>query len=179
MHLKKINVLGFDVDIINFHDALELTIQRLQENKNTHIVTINPEIIESAKKEEKLSEIIKNAQLVVADGSGIQLALKMKGINQERIPGIDLAIELINHCNMLNYSVALIGAKEEVIKKTVKNIEDEYENLNICYYRNGYFTLPIRPPTVPEGTSRIRISLTVDINERELFDAISLAKSKK
>lgn len=32
----------------------------------------------------------------------------------------------------------------------------------------GYFTLPIRPPTVPEGTSRIRISLTTDIEEKDL-----------
>ena len=51
MHLKKINDLGFDVDIINFHDTLELTIQRLQENKNTHIVTINPEIIIAGNKD--------------------------------------------------------------------------------------------------------------------------------
>lgn len=32
----------------------------------------------------------------------------------------------------------------------------------------GYFTLPIRPPTVPEGTSRLRLSLTTDIEEDDL-----------
>ena len=35
-------------------------------------------------------------------------------------------------------------------------------------YQNGYFTLPIRPPTVPAGTSRIRISLTSEIEENDL-----------
>ncbi len=57
-------------------------------------------------------------------------------------------------------------------------IGENKEAVDICeiLYNNGYFTLPIRPPTVPEGTSRIRISLTTEINEKELFDAISLAK---
>ena len=35
-------------------------------------------------------------------------------------------------------------------------------------YQNGYFTLPIRPPTVPVGTSRIRISLTTEIEEKDM-----------
>lgn len=29
--------------------------------------------------------------------------------------------------------------------------------------RNGFYVLPVRPPTVPEGTARIRISLTANI----------------
>ena len=55
------------------------------------------------------------------------------------------------------------------------------ETSDICdvLYQNGYFTLPIRPPTVPEGTSRLRLSLTTKITEKELFDAISLVEQAK
>ena len=34
--------------------------------------------------------------------------------------------------------------------------------------RKGFYCLPVRPPTVPKGTSRIRISLTADIEEEEI-----------
>ena len=55
------------------------------------------------------------------------------------------------------------------------------ETLETCeiLYQNGFFTLPIRPPTVPEGTSRLRLSLTTDITEQELQNAIYLAKQTK
>lgn len=44
------------------------------------------------------------------------------------------------------------------------------ETVDLCevLFHNGYFTLPIRPPTVPEGSSRLRLSLTADILEDEL-----------
>ncbi|WP_101545682.1 8-amino-7-oxononanoate synthase [Bacteroides cutis] len=34
--------------------------------------------------------------------------------------------------------------------------------------RHGFYALPVRPPTVPEGTSRIRFSLTAEIKEEEM-----------
>lgn len=38
--------------------------------------------------------------------------------------------------------------------------------------RHGFYALPVRPPTVPEGTSRIRFSLTADITEEEIKELI-------
>lgn len=34
--------------------------------------------------------------------------------------------------------------------------------------RHGFYALPVRPPTVPEGTSRIRFSLTANVTEEEV-----------
>lgn len=38
--------------------------------------------------------------------------------------------------------------------------------------RKGFYALPVRPPTVPEGTSRIRFSLTAAITKEEIHQLI-------
>ncbi|MDR1097032.1 MAG: 8-amino-7-oxononanoate synthase [Tannerella sp.] len=40
--------------------------------------------------------------------------------------------------------------------------------------RKGFYMLPVRPPTVPEGTSRIRISLTASVRMEEIENLITL-----
>ena len=47
---------------------------------------------------------------------------------------------------------------------------DKTVELSEILFQNGYFTLPIRPPTVPQGTSRLRLSLTSDITEDDLTE---------
>lgn len=140
MQRKTEKVLGYDVDLMTFEDAVQVVEEKLENNEGLHIVTINPEIIEHGKKNYKFSDIIKKSKLVVPDGVGIKIALKLKGIKQEQIPGIELAKEILKSCQFMHKTVALVGAKEEVIKRTVELLESEIDGLNIVYARNGYFT---------------------------------------
>lgn len=67
------------------------------------------------------------------------------------------------HCPSASHIVPMIvGASEDTILKA--------EELQ----RKGFYALPVRPPTVPEGTSRIRFSLTADITEHEIDQLIKL-----
>lgn len=70
------------------------------------------------------------------------------------------------------------GSSSHIIPVVIGGNKETVDTCDVLFH-NGYFTLPIRPPTVPEGTSRLRLSLTTEINEKELFDAISLAKQTK
>lgn len=66
-------------------------------------------------------------------------------------------------CPSVSHIVPMIvGASEDAIVKA--------EELQ----RKGFYALPVRPPTVPEGTSRIRFSLTADITEQEIDALINL-----
>ncbi len=70
------------------------------------------------------------------------------------------------------------GSESHIIPIIIGGNKETVDICNILFH-NGFFTLPIRPPTVPEGTSRLRLSLTTDITEKEIFNAISLAKQTK
>lgn len=60
-----------------------------------------------------------------------------------------------------------LGSQSHIIPVIIGG-NSETEQMCKRLFDAGYFTLPIRPPTVPEGTSRIRISLTTDIEEKDL-----------
>lgn len=136
---QKAKILNCPVDLLSFDEALAFVAFNLNNNKGMQIVTINPEMIEIAKKNKEFANILNNVALVIPDGVGIKIALKIKGINQQNIPGIEFSKKLIELAQNNNYPIALLGAKEEIVQKAKENLLKEFEKLNISYTRNGYF----------------------------------------
>lgn len=130
---------GFPVDILTYNQALECAKSAIDNGENMQVVTINPEMVELAKKDKDFANVLKHSELVVADGVGIKIALKLKGVNQERIGGVDYSRSLIEMCARNNLRLALLGAKEEVINTVCQKLKCEFENLNIVFSHNGYF----------------------------------------
>ena len=139
MHANREPILGFEVDLLDFDGALGFVHQHLKENKGLHIVTLNPEMIDLGNKNCEFGRVLNEADLTIPDGVGIKLALKIKGIAQENIPGIEFAKKLIGLCALEGFSVGFLGAKEEVISNATSNLRQEFDGLNITYIRNGYF----------------------------------------
>ena len=86
---KRVYLQGFPVDILTYNQALECAKSAIDNGENMQVVTINPEMVELAKKDKDFANVLKHSELVVADGVGIKIALKLKGVNQERIGGVD------------------------------------------------------------------------------------------
>ena len=136
---KRVYLQGFPVDILTYNQALECAKSAIDNGENMQVVTINPEMVELAKKDKDFANVLKHSELVVADGVGIKIALKLKGVNQERIGGVDYSRSLIEMCARNNLRLALLGAKEEVINTVCQKLKCEFENLNIVFSHNGYF----------------------------------------
>ncbi len=136
---KRMSLQGFPVDIISYSSALDFVKNALDNGENLQIVTINPEMIQEAKKNKEFANVLHHSELVVADGIGIKLALKLKGVNQERISGVDFSRSLITYCAQNNLKLALLGAKDEVISTLVDKLKHEFKNINIVFSQNGYY----------------------------------------
>ena len=132
MERNTVKLQGFSIDTFTFDDALEYAA-----NNSGQIVTINPEMIQTASKNQIFADIINNAELVVPDGIGVEIGLKILGHKVRRIAGIELGRALIDR--FAGEPVAFIGAKPEIIEKAGENLKKEVSNLNPVYVQDGYF----------------------------------------
>ena len=100
--LEKLSVLGIPVHLLeNLENYTSWLRQRLAQGEGTHVVTINPEMIMLTEGDPSLAQIIQKAELVVPDGAGVVLYLRLKGKQQQRCPGIELAGSLIEQAGKL------------------------------------------------------------------------------
>lgn len=137
---RKAKVQGFNVNLMSFDDVIKALVCAINDEKNLHVVTINPEIIQNAKKNFELKQIINDAEIVTPDGVGVKIALKMKGIKQEQVTGVDLSKKMLEIAADEKFKVALVGAKPEILELVVQNLKNKYENIDIVYSHDGYFS---------------------------------------
>ncbi len=134
MERKIVKLQGLNIDSFTFDEAVEYA-----NNISGQVVTINPEMISNAVKDPDFADIINNADLVIPDGIGVEIGLKILGYNVRRIAGIEFSHRMIEECAKNNQSVALIGAKPEIVKKAKENLVKEFPSLYITYIHDGYF----------------------------------------
>lgn len=134
MERNIVKLLGLNVDSFMFEEAIEYA-----KTISGQVVTINPEMINNAMQNPEFAEIINNAELVIPDGIGVQIGLKILGYNVRRIAGIEFSRRMIEECAKSEQSVALVGAKPEIVQKAKENLEHEIQGLYVTYAHDGYF----------------------------------------
>ncbi|WP_321172276.1 WecB/TagA/CpsF family glycosyltransferase [Sediminibacillus sp. JSM 1682029] len=115
---------------------------RLQHQEKSYIVTANPEIVMMAKENNEYKHIVRQADFIIPDGTGIVMASKL--INQpiqERVTGFDLMTHLIGYAEDQQLSCFFLGASEEVNVKMVERIKTLHPYLRIAGKHHGFFDL--------------------------------------
>jgi hypothetical protein len=93
------SVLGLPVHILD--DYAGWLMERLHQGLGSHVVTLNAEMAMQAEQNPALADVIRKAELVIPDGSGVVMYLRMRGKPAQRYPGIELAESLLQQAGKL------------------------------------------------------------------------------
>lgn len=112
------------------------------DGKMAFVVTPNPEIVWTARRNEALRNAMNGAVLVLPDGIGVVLGARILGspLRGGRVPGIDFVSALFEKMAENGNSVFLLGAKPGVASAAGQNLAGKYQGLKIAGASDGYFT---------------------------------------
>jgi len=134
--LKTLSVMGLPVHQCN--DYVQWLRHRVAQKQGTHVVTINAEICMQAQQDVGLRRLVKAADLVAPDGSGVELFFRLvKKRPVRRYPGIELAADLLDRLGPQT-KVAFYGGKPDVVAAAAAYWQQRSPRLNLAFVQHGY-----------------------------------------
>lgn len=131
--MNPVKIMGMNVyPYLDFNTLIEDAVKAKK-----MLLSVNAEILLRATDNIKN---IYNSNIGYPDGVGAVMALQKKGVNNAvKLPGCELWLQIVDkyHSDSKFY---LVGSTEEVINKTITKLKNEYPNINIVGYRNGYIS---------------------------------------
>ncbi len=138
--MERLEILGIGIDKVNSQQAMDRIGEFIASGESHQIVTANAEIIYQASKNEKMKNVINNAQMVTADGSGVVWASRQLGEPlEQRVTGIDLVNSICEKSAEDKWKIYILGSAPGVAATAAMNIRDKFPGCNIVGTHHGYF----------------------------------------
>lgn len=130
------SVLGMPVHCLQ--DGGQWLMSRLDEGLGCHVVTLNAEMTMQAETNPALARVIRQAELVIPDGAGVVLYLRLQGRNVKRCPGIELAESAIARSQSGKHPIFFYGGAPGVAHSAATNLKQRYPGIAISGTQHGY-----------------------------------------
>lgn len=145
-------VLGLPVHLLK--DYSNWLVSRIYQRKGTHVVTLNAEMAMQAEQNSPLASIIHQAELVIPDGSGVVLYLRLHNKRVQRCPGIELAESVLQQVGQLGEScpVFFYGGKPGIAEKAAAEWQQRVPGIVIAGTQHGYIS--------PEEQQELKVTLS-------------------
>lgn len=138
--MKRVHILGTPVDCVTMDGALQFVKDRIRRGgEPVFIVAANPEKVYALRGNPSLRRFFGHAAIVVPDGIGIVLAVRL--LYQERIQrlaGADLMERICAEAAKEGYGIFVFGGSEEVNRRAVEVLDHRYPGVRIVGRNNGY-----------------------------------------
>lgn len=129
----RVEVLGLPLDVLTFGEAVNV----IEGLSSGYAVTLNPEMVVRARRQEGLRDAIAGASVSVADGAGVCWAARWLGHRATpRVSGMDLLTELLKRGRRTFF---LLGTTPERVRAAAVNIRRNYPSARIAGFHDGFF----------------------------------------
>ena len=135
---QAVYVLGVRVDRVTQQQELahiERAVERYRAGQDAcqQVITVNPEFVMVARRNESFRACINSASLVIADGIGIVWATRYLGQpTPARITGVDTMQEMAKLCAQHGYRMYLLGAAPGVAEEAAQRLQVSAPGLQIA-----------------------------------------------
>lgn len=138
-----VTIMGIDFYNTTKKDLLTQNIYpMLDKEEKCFIVTANPEIVMYTREDAEYKNIVQSADYVIPDGIGIIKAANwLKTPLKERIPGVELMVDLLAYADEKELSCYFLGAEETVNERLVEEVKKQYPDLVVAGHHHGFFDI--------------------------------------
>jgi N-acetylglucosaminyldiphosphoundecaprenol N-acetyl-beta-D-mannosaminyltransferase len=149
------NLFGIAVDALTMTQAVSRCIDAIEHGTYLSVGMVNAAKVVAMHRNARLREAVGGCGMVLADGQSVVWASRMLGSPlPERVAGIDLFLELLEHSARRAYRVYFLGARPDVLARMLTEVGRRYPGLAVAGARHGYF----RPEEEPDIAAEIRRS---------------------
>jgi N-acetylglucosaminyldiphosphoundecaprenol N-acetyl-beta-D-mannosaminyltransferase len=137
----RLTFLGLPIDGLDMDETVRRCEELIEQRAGAQHVCLNAAKVVAVEHDERLREIVRDCELVSADGQSVVWAARLLGRRlPERVAGIDLMHRLMAVAEERGYRVFILGAKREVLDEAVSRLLEQHPRLEIAGTRDGYFT---------------------------------------
>lgn len=140
MSWPRVRICDVEVAAIDEREALEAIESMISPGDPHLMVVVNASKLVLASENPRLFEIIRNADLVTADGMSVVWGARLCGGRLPgRVTGIDTMEALVARAAERGWRVFFLGARRESLEGAVANLRRAHPSLVVAGMRDGYF----------------------------------------
>jgi N-acetylglucosaminyldiphosphoundecaprenol N-acetyl-beta-D-mannosaminyltransferase len=137
---RRATFLECPIDLLTMDESVRIAEQAITQRATKIHVAMNVAKLVAMRQDPNLRQDVCTSDIVNVDGMGVVWGARMLGIPvPTRVAGIDLMHALLRLCNDNGYRPYLLGARQDVLDKVVRELAVRYPALRIAGCRNGYF----------------------------------------
>lgn len=131
--MKNVMILGVPVHRVTMREALAHIATLMAEPGVHQLATVNPEFVMRAQQDGNFRDVLRSAEMCLADGIGLVWASRWYGQPlPERVPGSELVYHLAEQCARCGWRLFLLGAAPGVAAAAGQILQAKYPGLEIA-----------------------------------------------